>query len=139
MRERERVREQRVRMSASASCSDLRATAPSPQTVLSPPRQAAGAVVASPDSVGQLRKRLSRSNGAGTRRPACPSSRSMPSLPQQKLPLPPPFDSAAARKVHANGCSAGSEAGPLALGTARNGPLEARSESEMSLESHASL
>jgi hypothetical protein len=68
----------------------------------------------------------------------------MPSLPQQKLPLPPPFDSAAARRVHANGCSAGSEAGPLALGTARNGhgnglPLEARSESEMSLESNASL
>ena len=136
MRERERVREQRVRMSASASCSDLRATAPSPQTVLSPPRQAAGAVAASPDSVAQLRKRLARSNGA---RPRVPSSRSMPSLPQQKLPLPPPFDSAAARKVHANGCSAGSEAGPLALGTARNGPLEARSESEMSLESHASL
>ena len=136
MRERERAREQRVRMSASASCSDLRATAPSPQTVLSPPRQAAGAVAASPDSVAQLRKRLARSNGA---RPRVPSSRSMPSLPQQKLPLPPPFDSPAARRVHANGCSAGSEAGPLALGTARNGPLEARSESEMSLESHASL
>ena len=133
MRERERERE-RVSVSASASCSDLPATVPSPQ--------AAGAVAASPDSVTQLRKRLARSNGARAACPraACPSSRSMPSLPQQKLPQPPPFDSAAARRVHANGCSAVSEGDPLALGTGRNGlPLESRSQSEMSLESHPSL
>lgn len=132
MRERERERE-RVSMSASASCSHLPATVPSPQ--------AAGAVAVSPDSVAQLRKRLARSNGArACPRAACPSSRSMPSLPQQKLPQPPPFDSAAACRVHANGCSAVSEGDPLALGTGRNGPpLESRSQSEMSLDSQASM
>ena len=122
MRERERERER---------SSELLPTAPSPQ--------AAGAVAASPDSVTQLRKRLARSNGArvACSRAACPSSRSMPSLPQQKLPQPPPFDTAAARRVHANGCSTVSEDDLLALGTGRNGlPL---SQSEMSLASQASL
>lgn len=117
-----------------------------------PSLQGTSVAAASPHSVTQLRKkRLARPSGSrlACPRTACPLSRSMPSLPQQKLPAPPPFDSPAARRVHAHGCSAvsdgsnggPSEGDPLALGTpGRNAvSLKSRSQSEVSLASQVSL